>query len=133
MQQDDLLCTCKQKRTTVFSLEKFIGQLKNVFFSMSQCATNVASQLPNELTRVSFLLDAIEYNDASLQVAMALVYNDTGLTGKINDFEATASFLLPHDPVAEKRLIQGTKYHMADVSSASCIFVCKIQTPFRYR
>lgn len=70
---------------------------------MSQCATHVNFQLPNENTRVTYLLDAIDCSDAPLQAAMALVRNDTGPTGKMNDFEATASFILPHDPVAKKR------------------------------
>lgn len=118
-QQDELLHTRKWKGTTSFSLEKFIGQHRNAFVSMSQCATHVAFQLPNELTRVTYLLDAIECNDAPLQAAMALVRNDTGPTGKMNDFEATASFLLPHDPVAKKRQAQGTKRNIADISSAS--------------
>jgi hypothetical protein len=34
---------------------------------------------------------------------MALVKNDTGPNGKRSNFEATAAFLLPEDPVAKKR------------------------------
>lgn len=37
------------------------------------------------------------------QAAMVLVRNDKGPAGKMNDFEATASFLFPHDYVASKR------------------------------
>ena len=43
---------------------------------MQQCAVHVEFQLPNEYSRVSYLLDAIETTDASLQAAMALVRND---------------------------------------------------------
>jgi hypothetical protein len=39
---------------------------------------------------------------APLQAAMALVRNDTGPNGKMNDFESTASFILPHDPVSTR-------------------------------
>lgn len=70
---------------------------------MTQCATHVNYQLPNENTRVTYLLDAIDCADAPLQAAMALVRNDTEPHGKMNDFEATAAFILPHDPVAKKR------------------------------
>ena len=101
--QDDLLHNRKWKGQSHFSLDKFIAQHRNAFVSMSQCADHVNFQLPNELSRVTYLLDAIENNDAPLQAAMALCRNDNGPDGKMNDFEATASFLLPHDPVAKKR------------------------------
>ena len=61
-------------------------------------------QLPNEYSRVGYLLDAIETTDASLQAAMALVRNDDDPTnGKQSNFEAISTCLLPHDPVAKKR------------------------------
>ena len=44
---------------------------------MTQCAEHVTYQLPNEYTRVTFLLDTIE-TDAALQAAMALCRKDTG-------------------------------------------------------
>ena len=116
--QDELIHTRKWKGQTNFSLEKFVAQHRNAFVSMSQCADHVAFQLPNELTRVTYLLDAIECNNAPLQAAMALVRNDNGPTGKLNDFEATASFLLPHDPVAKKRTSTG-KRPAAEISDAS--------------
>ena len=73
---------------------------------MQQCSVHVAFQLPNEYTRVGYLLDAIETSDASLQAAMALVRNDTNsLTGKRSDFEATATCLLPHDPVKKNETL----------------------------
>lgn len=71
---------------------------------MTKCAEHVDFQLPNKLTCVTYLLDAIEHNNAELQAAMALVQNDTGPTGKMSNFEATAAFLLPKDPVARKCL-----------------------------
>ena len=82
---------------------------------MQQCAEHVDFQLPNEHTRVGYLIESIENSDASLQAALALVRNDTGPNGKRNDFEATAAFLLPHDPVAKKRA--SAKRTHADVSA----------------
>ena len=53
---------------------------------------------------MDYLMYAIETTDALLQAAMALVRNDNDLTNvKRSNFEATATFLLPHDPVAKKR------------------------------
>jgi hypothetical protein len=90
---------------------------------MQQCAEHVAFQLPNEFTRVGYLLDAIENTDAGLQAAIAQVRTDDGAGGKRNDFEATASYLLPYDPVAKKRAAGGKRERAtisdttADVSS----------------
>ena len=58
---------------------------------------------------------------------MALVRNDNGPTGKMNDFEATASFLLPHCPVAKKRT-SGSKREIANISD---LHVHKDQGPAR--
>ena len=105
---EDLLHNRRWKgQQTNYSLEKFIGQHRAAFVNLSQCETHIAYQLPNEISRVNYLLSGIECMSAPLQAAMALVRNDTGPTGKLNDFEATSAFLLPHDPVANKR--SGTK------------------------
>ena len=57
----------------------------------------------------------IENNDAPLQAAMDLCRNDQDPGGKMNDFEATAAFLLTHGPVTTKRAL-GTKRSHAMVS-----------------
>jgi hypothetical protein len=102
-----------------FSLEKFIAQHRNAFVSMTQCAEHVDHQLPNERTRVTYLLDGIKCSDASLQAKMALVQSDDGPNGKMNDFEATASFILPACPVARKRTLSGTKRDSATISDVT--------------
>ena len=78
---------------------------------MNQCAEDVDYQFPNELTRVTYLLDVIENNDLPLQAAMSLCRNDQDPGGKMNNFEATAAFLLPHNPVATKRALGTKGYH----------------------
>ena len=104
--QDNLLHTARWRGQSTFTLERFIAQHRHAFVSMSQCAEHVTYQLPNEYTRVTFLLDAIETTDAALQAAMALCRNDTGPNGRRSNFEQTAAFILPHDPVARKRTTQ---------------------------
>ena len=116
-QQDDLLHTRRWKGQSSFSLDKLIAQHRNAYITMSQCAVHIPFQLPNEQTRVTYLLDAIECSDAALQAAMALVRNDAGPAGKMNDFEAAAAFIVPHDPVAKKRQAN-PKRPFADVSHA---------------
>ena len=71
---------------------------------MQQCAIHVEFQLPNEYSRMGYLLSSIQTTDALLQAAMDLFRNDDNPTnGKISNFEATATCLIPHDPVAKKR------------------------------
>ena len=55
--QDDLIHNRKWRAQSSFSLEKFISQHRNAFVSMQQCAQHVTFQLPNEYTRVGYLLE----------------------------------------------------------------------------
>jgi hypothetical protein len=107
--QDDLLHNRQWKGQTNFTLEKFVSQHRNAYVSMQQCSEHVAFQLPNEHTRVGYLLDAIQTSDAGLQAAIAMIATDDGPNGKRNDFEATAAYLLPYDPVAKKRNLAGKR------------------------
>ena len=100
--QDDLLHTCVWKGQLNFLLEGFIAQHHNAFVSMQQCAEHIAYQLPNEHTRVGYLLEGIQCPDPGLQAAMASVRTDNGANGMRSDFERAAAHLLPYDPVAQK-------------------------------
>ena len=112
---DNILHTRKWKGQGNFSLESFIQVHRNAFVSMKAAVQHVAFQLPNEHTRVTYILDAIECEDASLQAAMANIKGDTVVGGKRTDFELAAAHLLPEDPVARKR--QSTKRPVADISA----------------
>ena len=101
--QDNLLHQCQWKGQNTFPLEGFIGQHRNAFVSMQQCAEHVSYQLPNEHTRVGYLLEGIQCSDAGLQAAMASVGTDNGADGMRNDFEKAAAHLLPYDPMAKRR------------------------------
>jgi hypothetical protein len=116
--QDELLHNRQWKGQSNFSLEKFIAQHRNAFVSMRQCAEHVTFQLPNERTRVSYLLDAVQCNDPGLQAAMAQVRTDSDADGKMNDFEATASYLLQYDPVSKKRAA-GAKRGLSAISEVT--------------
>ena len=116
--QDDLLHTRIWKGQSNFPLERFVAQHRNAYISMSQCAEHVPFQLPNQQTRVTYLLDGINCDFAPLQAAMALVRNDAGPNGKLNNFEDTASYILPHDPVLKKRnKSQRDEFNVSDVTS----------------
>lgn len=119
---DELLHNRVWKGQSNFSLEKFIAQHRNAYVSMQQCAEHVTFQLPNEFTRVTYLVDAIQCGDAGLQAAMALVRaDDQPPRGKMFNFEATASYLLPYDPVAKKRTAQ-VKRGPSQISDVSADF-----------
>ena len=107
--QENLLHMRKWKGQSNFSLEAFISQHRNAFVSMQACAEHVQYQLPNEHSRVGFLLDAIENSDAGLQATMASIRTDDGPDGKCNNFEDAASYLLPYDPVAKKCTVTGKR------------------------
>ena len=84
---------------------------------MSACAEHVQYQLPNEHSRVGFLIDGIQCSDAGLQAAMASVKTDNGPNGLRSNFERAVSHLLPYDPVAKKRAT-GIKQGSALISLA---------------
>ena len=79
--QDDLLHTRVWKGQSNIPLEGFIAQHRNAFMSMQQCAEHIAFQLPipNELTRVGYLLEGIQCSNPGLQAAMASVQTDDGV------------------------------------------------------
>ena len=83
---------------------------------MQASAGHVQYQLPNEHSRVRFLLEAIRCSDPGLQAAMASIKTDNGPEGMRNNFEATAAHLLPYDPVAKKRS-SGQKRGSAQISA----------------
>ena len=115
---EQLSHTRKWKGQSNFNLERFIAQHRNAFVSMQAAAEQVTCQLPNEHSRVGYLLDAIECNDAGLQAAMASIKTDQGPTGMRNDFEAAATHLLPYDPVQKKRADTG-KRAAVDISDTT--------------
>jgi hypothetical protein len=126
--QEAVLHTRTWKGQSNFSLESFISQHRNAYVSLEACAEHVQYQLPNQHSRVGFLLDAIQNNDAGLQAAITSVRTDDGPHGKRNDFEAAATHLLPYDPVAKKRL-SGTKRGAGIISVVSRMAEDD-QTPF---
>ena len=67
--QEQLLHTRIWKGQSNFSLENFISQHRNAYVSMQASADHVQYQLPNEHSRVGFLLEAIQCSDAGLQAA----------------------------------------------------------------
>jgi hypothetical protein len=112
---ESLLHTRRWKGQSNFPLEKHCAQHRNAYVSMEQCAHHVDYQLPNQHSRVGYLLAGIENNDPGLQAAMAAVRTDKGPDGMRNDFEACVAHIVPYCPVAKKRTA-GTKRGAAEIS-----------------
>lgn len=100
--QEDVMHNRMWKGQSNFTLERFIGQHRNAYVMLQQCAEHIAYQLPNERTRVTCLLDNTQCADVTLQAAIAAVRQDKGPHGMMNDFESAVAYLLPSDPVAKK-------------------------------
>eukprot|EP00957_Ditylum_brightwellii_P080062 6089089-Ditylum_brightwellii.AAC.1 len=78
---------------------------------MKEAAEHVPFQLPNEFTRVGFLLAGITSNDAGLQAEMTNIKSNADLafeTSKRHHFEFAATYLQPFCPVL-KKFPSGTK------------------------
>ena len=76
---------------------------------MEQYSEHVAFQLPNEHTRVRYLIDAIQCNDPKLQASLAAIRKeDDTPSSMMNDFKNAVTFLLPSCPVAKKRKTTGS-------------------------
>ena len=84
-----------------FTLKRFCARHRSAMEQLREAALHVPHQLPEEYTRVGYLLDAIETTDTCLQAALSNVHADTDpATSKQHDFEATVAFIVPEDPVA---------------------------------
>ena len=103
--QDDLLHTCVCGKVNQTSHWK--ASLPNT--------EHIAYQLPNEHTRVGYLLEGIQCPNPGLQAAMVSVQTDNGANGMRSDFERAAAHLLPYDPVAQNRSA-GMKQPAANIS-----------------
>eukprot|EP00957_Ditylum_brightwellii_P005978 452825-Ditylum_brightwellii.AAC.1 len=82
-------------------LERFIRQHSGAFITKKEAAEHVPFQLPNEFTRVGFLLAGITSSDAGLQAAMTNIKSNadvTSETSKRHHFELAANYLQPFCP-----------------------------------
>ena len=115
-ENETLLHTRKWKGTGTFTLEYFISQHRNAYVTITHAAEHVPYQLPNEATRVRYLLEGIETQDAQLLTAIEAVRGDqTLLTGKASNFELAAAHLQPRCPVTRKQTTRKRPTSVADV------------------
>ena len=85
---------------------------------MQAALEHVNFQIPNEHSRVGYLLTAINWGDAGLQATMASTNNDKTPTGLCNNFEAALSHLLPYDLFPKKHYdCTSGKSNLANISN----------------
>jgi hypothetical protein len=113
---DDFLKTKIWKGNTNHSLEKFLEQHRSAYITLQSCAEHLDYQLPNDRTRVTYLMDAIKCTDPGVIAAMSHIRLDDGANGMRNNFEMAVTFLLPTDPIIKKKA-SGDKRPAADISS----------------
>eukprot|EP00980_Cylindrotheca_fusiformis_P014393 scaffold3830_cov85-Cylindrotheca_fusiformis.AAC.5 len=88
---DRLLHDLKWKGNGSYVLERHCAKHRDAYVQMQAASEHVTFQLPDEHTRVTYLLDSIETNDASLQAAIASVKQDEqpgGLRNKASSIAA---------------------------------------------
>ena len=103
--------------TTNLTLEAFLGMHRSTFVTLQRCEEHVNCQLPDERSRVQYLLDNIQVEDSNVKAALSSVRMDDTANGMRNNFEAAVAFLLPTDPVERKKARGGNKRAIAEVSA----------------
>ena len=99
-----------------YALETFVAQHRQKFEQMKEAAQNVTYQVPNEHTRVGYLLDGIESDSPALHAAIATVRNDKD--GSRKNFDEAVAILVPSDPFAKNESLKASKNVSFNISGA---------------
>ena len=110
---EDFLKTRVWTGNSTTTLEAHIDGHRMAYVALTEASAHVAYQLPNDRTRVTYLLDSIRCTDPELLAAVAAVKNDDA--GMRDAFELTATSISPADPVARKRM--NNKRPAAEISA----------------
>lgn len=110
---EDFLKTRVWTGNATITLEAHVDGHRMAYVALTEASSHVAHQLPNERTRVTYLLDSMNCTDPELLAAVAAVKNDD--PGMRDTFELTAASIGPADPVARKRM--NSKRPAADISA----------------
>ena len=103
--------------TSNLSLEAFLGLHRSSYVTLQRCAEHINCQMPDQRSRVQYLLENIQAEDSNVKAALSSIRLDDTPNGMRNNFESAAAFLLPTDPVEKKK--SKNKRPIADVSSAN--------------
>ena len=85
-------------------LYSFTGQHRASFHTIKRCADHMQLELPNDCTRVAWLIDNMKKcPDKDVSSALATICLDNGEAGMRSDFERAVDFLLRTDPAKKKQ------------------------------
>ena len=112
---ENIIHSSKWKSTGNQSLETFIAMHRNAYQLMLSASNHVPQQLPNEFSRVGFLLNNIQTTDANLSAAIASIKQNRDPNGSQYKCEEALAILQAADPVASR---QSTKRSSAQILSA---------------
>lgn len=103
--------------TTAVTLLSHLAKHRSAYIDIQQVAEHLPVEVPNERSRVTYVLDSIKCTDAEVLAALAAIRQDA--TGKRVNFEDTVAFLLPTCPVKRKQHAKGGGKRLvnADVSA----------------
>jgi hypothetical protein len=101
--QELFLHTFVWKGNSNLPLETFVNKHRTAFVRIQQCAEHITHTIPSAEQQVRYLLDGIQSSEPQLLAALGNVRADDGENGKMSDFEATAAYIIPFDPVTTKR------------------------------
>ena len=100
-----------------YTLERFVSEHHNTFVSMQAASEHLHFQIPNENSLVGYLPTAINCVNTVLQAEIESIKTDKTPTGLRTNFEASASHLLPYDPVQKKHSNRTCgKHNSADIT-----------------
>ena len=102
-----------------YGLDKFTNLHQTAYIQLNEAAIHVNFQLPNEHSRVDYLIDNITNTDPDLRAAIAAIRANTNNMG--NDFEATVTFLLPVCPYTKHSRNRNNNNGTAVISDATLI------------
>ena len=86
--------------TTSVTLLQHTSMQRKAFIQLSEAGEHVPTELPNDRTRVTYLLDSLKTDNPKMLAGTAAIEQDE--LGKRVHFENTVTFLLPFDPVVAK-------------------------------
>ena len=116
--QESLLHTRIWKGQSNYGLEKHCAAHRHAYVQIQAASEHIEYQLPNEHSRVGYLIDSIQNNDPGLQAGLANVRSDKAPGGMRGDFESMVAHILPYCPVSKKHTA-GSKRDHADISGVS--------------
>lgn len=114
--QENFLLTFVWKGNSNMTLESYVNKHRMAFIRIQQCAEHITHTVPSDRQRVTYMLDGIKCQDATLMAAIANVRADDA--GKMNSFEDASAYIIPSDPVSSKRnTVTKRKYDDMNVSA----------------